>query len=94
MVSGFARQTVTDDDGVRSGGDLWLLDVWDQVVRILAWDQTKDGCDGILIGRRDLEGTIVDLSWLEDLRAWTTAGRFRWSIVSRGLKVPQPECCA
>jgi hypothetical protein len=93
VVSGFARQTVIADDGERSGGDLWLLDVWDNVMRLLAWDQSKDGCDGILVGRRDLEGTIVDLSWLDDLRAWTMASRFRWSVVSRGLTVPAENCC-
>src|SRR3990172_310010 len=41
VVSGFARQTVTANDGTRSGGDLWLLDAWDQGVRLLAWGQTK-----------------------------------------------------
>lgn len=94
----YARETVTDDSGVKSAGDLWLLDMHDIVVRILGWNQINElECgpfDPILIARRTHVGNAKELEFIEERRAWHLETRFRWAVVSRGLIAPVPNCCA
>jgi hypothetical protein len=98
VVGLYARETVAADDGIRSSGDLWVLDMYDIIVRILGWSQVNElGCgefDPILIARRSHVGNVTDLTFLDDRRAWHLATRFRWAVVSRGLVAPVPNCCA
>lgn len=96
VVGIWVRQTVVDDDGERSPGDLWAQDIYANVVRALAW--TKGNADLDCTGRflvfeRNHEGDIVPLHYNSDLGAWEIQTRFRWGIVSRGLIAPVPACC-
>jgi hypothetical protein len=98
VVGLWSRQTVIANDGERSPGDLWLLDMYDSVVRILGWEKGANGlvdCDDplVLIARKEHVGNIVDLTFNESLGCWELQTRFRWIVISRGLTVPVPSCC-
>lgn len=97
VIGIWVRQTVTSNEGERSPGDLWAMDIYDSVVRALGWDQrglAQDCRNGlILVARRRHVGDIVPLTFNEDLGAWEIQTRFRWAAVSRGLIAPQPPAC-
>lgn len=94
VVSIFVRESPLSDDGHALGaGDLYALDIHDQVVRLLAWLKTQIDCPSeIGVLRKWHEGDIIELSYNEKDRLWQIASRFRWDVVSRGLEVMAEVC--
>lgn len=89
-------QTVSNDEGQSSTGDLWAADVHDHLVRILGWQQTPQPCAAdIIILRRDHTGDVTPLSFDNEKGVWWWVAQFNWLVVSRGLQVPAEACaCA
>lgn len=91
----FTRSEIVRDDGSPAGGgDMWALDIYAHVRRILGWDQTPPaaqpcGPDFIVHRRRHL-GDSLPLSWVDDRRWWQIGTRFIWTVLSRGLIAPVP----
>jgi hypothetical protein len=102
VVGVWVRQTPKDEMNVPSPGDLWALDIYDMVVRILGWQAggaalpLECGEGGmILVPHREHVGDVVDLHFNDKLAAWEIQTRFRWTVISRGLVPPIPDvCCA
>ena len=92
VVSVFAREGITRSDGTDGGsGDLWALDIYEHVRRILGWVRGNDGlpCNGnfrVLSRRHD--GEVQPLKFNDSHRYWQIATRFTWMTVSRGLIAP------
>ena len=76
------------------GGDLWAMDIYHHVVRILGWDQTPPpgqpcGPDFLVMRRRHV-GDSLPLSWIDEHQWWQIGTRFSWWVLSRGLVAPPP----
>lgn len=93
VVSVFARETITLEDGSTAGaGDLWALDIYDHVRRILGWVQGPNSgalplaCDGnLLVMKRVHGGDVQPLEFDNEHHYWRIASRFQWLVVARGL---------
>ena len=94
-VNIFTRSEIKRDDGTDAGaGDLWAMDIYHHVVRILGWDQSPPvgqecGPDFLVMRRRHI-GDALPLSWIDDRRWWQIGTRFSWWVLSRGLVIPPP----
>lgn len=96
VISIFVRETVRDEQGDPiSTGDLWALDIYDIILRVLAWTNSQQACGSeVFVAQREHEGDIIELSYNEQLGAWQISTRFRWTVISRGTRAGVPECCS
>jgi hypothetical protein len=94
VVSIFVRESPLTDDGDALGtGDMYALDIYQEVRRLLAWAKTQVVCPNeIAVLRKWHEGDIIELSFNEKDRLWQIATRFRWDVVSRGLEAMAEVC--
>jgi hypothetical protein len=94
VVGIYVKSTVDDENGVSSPGDLWALDIYDHVIRILGREKIRLPCPSdLLVAYTEHVGDVRELDWDEERRAWVILTRFRWYVVGRGLRVPAEECC-
>jgi hypothetical protein len=97
VISGFARSTVKDENGVEQPGDLWLMDVYDIVTRIMTTHPGTDAqaCAGapVLVAWREHSGDVRELGWDEALGAWVFQTRFRWWAIGPGVRPKASPCC-
>jgi len=97
-VSGFAHQQI-EDGGELSPGDLWLEDVRDAVIRVLAWKlpgQTEcSTTDPFVIWQKFHDGTVLPTEFDANKAVWTFQEQFRWVVLSRGVIPPLDAagCC-
>jgi hypothetical protein len=96
-VSGFAHDLI-QVDGQESNGSLWLEDIRDAVIRILAWQRTELPCTAsslIAIFQQFHDGTVLPVDYDENKGVWTFQEQFRWVVMSRGVTPPVDSgCCA
>lgn len=83
-------------DGVDYQGDLWCLDIYAMVIRILEWEKERRSCtDQVLVVEQFHEGDQIPHEWYPPLRAWRIVTRFRWNVIQRGILPPSVSgCCA
>ena len=83
--------------GVTMRGDRWALRIHDAIKRVLGWKQTTPAayCTEVRILKRQLDGPVEPLRFDEEAARWLMVSQFRWTVISRGLRAPQPVCaCA
>lgn len=93
-VGMYAHRRVTTEEGGLEGGDLHVEDIYDHVVRILAWGGNPPcPIEGIRVLRTDHDGDVTSVFYDTERSVWTLVTQFRWIVLSRGLKAGVPGCC-
>ena len=95
FLAGIWSKKQVTHEGQTYSGDVYATMAHDHLVRILAWDQKRSGCDwDVQILHRQHDGTIDGPRFDVDLGFWLIISQFRWTVVSRGLREPAEVCCA